>query len=121
MEITSITVPPDFSRRPNSELISNHDGLEKEPAPPKLDRSESTKNVQPDEKQVQAAIAQVNKTLSLYNTRLEFSIHDRTKGIMVKVINETTGELIREVPPERVLDMVAMTWEELGLIVDEKV
>lgn len=121
MEITAIKVTPDFSRRQNYELVSNNLGLQaKEPVQPKRDWSENTDSVQQDE-QVKAAIAQINKTLALHNTRLEFSIHNRTKGIMVKVINETTGELIREVPPERVLDMVAMTWEELGLLVDEKI
>lgn len=68
-----------------------------------------------------AAVEQVNKLLTIHNTHLEFSVHEKTKNIMVKVINEETGEMVREVPPERILNMVAMIWEQIGLLVDEKV
>jgi len=41
---------------------------------------------------------------------------------MVKVI-DTSGdreEIIREIPSEKVLDMVARMWELAGIMVDEK-
>ena len=40
---------------------------------------------------------------------------------MVKVINEETGEIIREIPPEKILDMVAKMWELAGILVDRKI
>lgn len=67
------------------------------------------------------AVEQINKLLTKNDTHLEFSIHEKTKDIIVKVIDEETGELIREVPPERILNMVAIIWEQIGLLVDEKV
>ena len=39
---------------------------------------------------------------------------------MVKVIDKDTDEIIREIPSEKVLDMVAKMWELNGLLVDEK-
>jgi flagellar protein FlaG len=39
---------------------------------------------------------------------------------MVKVIDAETDEIIREIPPEKILDMVAMMWEMVGIIVDER-
>lgn len=39
---------------------------------------------------------------------------------MVKVIDAETEEVIREIPPEKILDLVAMIWEMIGLIVDER-
>lgn len=72
------------------------------------------------EKVVIEAIERANKAISIANRRLEFSIHDRTKEIMVKVINTETDEIIREIPPEKMLDMVACIWEMIGIIVDER-
>ena len=73
------------------------------------------------EEQVLKAIEEANKSFALTQTSFEFSIHDRTKEIMVKVFNKETGEVIREIPPEKILDMVAQIWELAGLLVDEKV
>jgi flagellar protein FlaG len=39
---------------------------------------------------------------------------------MVKVINSDTNEIIREIPPEKTLDLVAKMWEMAGIIVDER-
>lgn len=74
----------------------------------------------PGEKQVIEAIEKANKALRGTQTNLKFSIHEKTKQIMVKVMNSETNEVIRELPPEKVLDMVAKMWEITGLFVDEK-
>jgi len=39
---------------------------------------------------------------------------------MVKVIDINTNEVIREIPPEKILDMVATMLEMAGIIVDER-
>lgn len=52
---------------------------------------------------------------------LEVSVHETTHAIMIKVLNEDTGELIREVPPEKTLDIAAKMMELAGLLVDKKV
>lgn len=52
---------------------------------------------------------------------LEVSVHEETHAIMIKVKNKDTGEIIREAPPEKVLDAVAKLMEVSGLIVDKKV
>jgi len=67
------------------------------------------------------SIESANKELIVYNRKFEFSIHEKTKHIMVKVIDVATDEVIREIPPEKILDLVASLWEISGLIVDERV
>jgi len=54
-------------------------------------------------------------------TTLEVSVHEKTKEVMIKVRDKETGELIREVPPEKILDMVSKFMEMNGIIIDEKV
>ncbi len=67
------------------------------------------------------AIERANKSLTGVNTNFKFSIHEDTKAIMVKVINSETQEVIREIPPEKILDMVAKMWEIAGIFVDRHI
>lgn len=70
--------------------------------------------------ELEQAVAEINQKLALHNTHLVFSVHDKTHAVMVKVVDADTGETVREIPPKRVLDIRAMTLEELGLLVDEQ-
>jgi len=72
------------------------------------------------EKTVINAIEKANKAIVFTNRQLEFSIHEKTKEIMVKVIDAETKEVIREIPPEKILDMVAKMMEMAGILVDER-
>lgn len=72
------------------------------------------------EREVIKAIESANKHIRTYDRRLEFSIHEQTKQIMVKVINTEDDSVIREIPSEKVLDMVGHMWEVAGILVDEK-
>lgn len=72
------------------------------------------------EKVVIEAIERANRAILGGNRKFEFSIHEKTKQIMIKVINSDTNEIVREIPPEKILDMVATMWEMAGLIVDER-
>lgn len=78
-------------------------------------------NVSVAEEQLIKTIERAVKSLQGPQTTLEISIHEKTHDIMVKVLNKDTGELIREVPPEKTLDLVAKMMEIAGILVDEKV
>lgn len=73
------------------------------------------------EEQVVKVLEKALKALEGPKTTLEVSMHKETKTIMVKVLNKETGELIREVPPEKTLDFVANMMEIAGIIIDERV
>jgi len=73
------------------------------------------------EKELINAIESANEEIIVYGKRFEFSIHEETKHIVVKVIDVATEEVIREIPPEKILDLIASLWEISGLIVDERV
>lgn len=83
------------------------------------DESEK-KKIPISEKTVFNAIEGANKAILGTYRRFEFSIHEKTREIMVKVIDTQTDEVVREIPPEKVLDMVATMWEMAGIIVDER-
>lgn len=73
------------------------------------------------EEQVVKALDRALKALEGPSTTLEVSMHKETKTIMVKILNKETGELIREIPPEKTLDLVANMMQIAGIIVDERV
>lgn len=73
-----------------------------------------------DEKQWIEVIEKANKAIEGATCSFEYSIHEQTKEIMVKVIDIETKDVIREFPPEKILDMVAKMWEVAGIIVDER-
>ena len=54
------------------------------------------------------------------NFTSEFGIHEKTNRITVKIVDKDTKEVIKELPPEKMLDMIAKVWEYAGLFVDEK-
>lgn len=53
-------------------------------------------------------------------THLQFEIHDKTGDIIVRVIDDNTQEVIREVPPEEIIDMILKFQEIDGVFIDEK-
>jgi len=66
------------------------------------------------------ATERLNRAAKALASELRFVIHAATHQIMVRVI-DGDGNVIREIPPERVLDAYARMMETLGLLVDEKV
>jgi flagellar protein FlaG len=77
---------------------------------------------QPTDEEVKAAINQANKRSKAVfgHANAEFSYHEATKRISVKIVDQDTNEVIREIPPEETLDMISKMWELAGIIVDEK-
>jgi flagellar protein FlaG len=73
------------------------------------------------EKAVLEAIEKANRAVeSFAYTSFEYSVHKKTGAIMVKVVDRETKQLLREVPPEKLLDMLANLIELSGVIVDER-
>ncbi|MBE5951501.1 MAG: flagellar protein FlaG [Lachnospiraceae bacterium] len=66
------------------------------------------------------AIDKVNAKIVPSKTRCEFSYHEDTKRVSIKVIDQNTEEVIREIPPEETLDMLSKMWELAGILVDER-
>lgn len=69
--------------------------------------------------QIKKAVEQLNKKM-LANSEAVFGIHEGTNRVTIKIVDKSTKEVIREVPPEKTLDMIAKIWEIAGIMVDEK-
>ena len=54
------------------------------------------------------------------DSHFEFQVHEKTGTVMSKLVNTETGETIREIPSEKILDMIAGLWEIAGVIIDDR-
>lgn len=79
------------------------------------------KEVTMDNERLMKAIDRAVKELQGPSTSIEMSFHDKTNELMIKVLNKDTGEVIREIPPEKWLDVVAKMREIAGILFDERV
>lgn len=83
-------------------------------------KSKDDSKVKCTKTELKSAVGIANKVLFKNNTHLKFEIHEKTKEVMVRIVQDETGEVIKEIPPEKMLDLVAKLWEIAGIIVDEK-
>ncbi|MBO9542444.1 flagellar protein FlaG [bacterium] len=66
------------------------------------------------------AVGQVEQLMATVNESLRFKVHEDTNRTIITVVNQDTGEVLREIPSEKFLDLVAMFQKQLsGLLVDE--
>lgn len=55
-----------------------------------------------------------------HNTVAEFGYNEPTNRITIKIKDKDTDEVIKEIPSEKALEMLAKAWELAGILVDEK-
>lgn len=82
--------------------------------------SEGGNSKEPTEKEVKSKIDQANKELKHAKTGLDFKYHEATKRVSITVYDKDTKEVIREIPPEKSLDMLEKMWELAGMVVDDR-
>ena len=68
--------------------------------------------------QLKQALEKITKNMG--NSEAVYGIHDGTNRVTIKLVDKKTKEVIKELPPEKTLDMIARVWEMAGILVDEK-
>lgn len=76
------------------------------------------KEHQPSEATINDAVSSANRRME--RTRCEYSYHKEINRVSIKVFDADTNEVIREIPPEKSLDMLQKMWEMAGILVDER-
>ncbi len=80
--------------------------------------SDAAANQQANNEKIKKAVEQLNKNMS--HSEAVFGFHDETNRVTIKIVDKDTKEVIKELPPEKTLDMIARVWEIAGILVDEK-
>ncbi len=55
----------------------------------------------------------------MQNSEAIYGIHEGTNRVTIKIVDRETKKVIKELPPEKTLDMIAKVWEIAGIMVDE--
>ncbi len=74
--------------------------------------------MQASREQIKEAVDKMNKRME--NSEAVFGIHEGTNRITIKIVDKDSKKVIKELPPEKTLDMIAKVWEMAGILVDEK-
>lgn len=72
------------------------------------------------ERLLATAVQQTQEIVHAFDKQVTFDIHKDTHSTIIRVVNHSTGEVVREIPAEKFLDMLASFQKQLtGLFVDE--
>jgi len=64
--------------------------------------------------------ADMNQFVESMDTNIRFKYHDKTKELMVQVVDQTNNKVLREFPSHEFLDTIAAIRNVVGMLVDKK-
>ncbi len=83
-------------------------------------------NIAPEEQEIskeklQQAVEIVNEFLQINHSSSKFVLHDGLDRYFVQVVDAQTEQVVKEIPPRKLLDAFYEMQKLLGMIVDEKI
>jgi flagellar protein FlaG len=75
----------------------------------------------PDFSDIANLVADAQRNLNvMHDIALKFSVHKASGKMMVTVVDESTGKVVREIPSHEILELAAKMDEMVGMIFDQK-
>lgn len=118
---TQLNAPAEGKASPSIDPVSYVDNTTRVIDKPDNDNQSYMQNnddYQQNNEQIIKAVSQLNKRIG--NSEAVYGIHEGTNRVTIKIVDKSTKEIIKELPPEKTLDMIARVWEMAGILVDEK-
>jgi flagellar protein FlaG len=80
-------------------------------------------NIEPkvEKTELERTINALNDFLIPEQRNIKFEFHEKLERYYVTVVNSDTKEIIREIPPRKLLDMYAEIADFMGFLIDKKV
>ena len=66
-------------------------------------------------------VENLNEFVRTFDKGFEFQVHEESQDYYVQVVDLVEDEIIREIPPEQIMDIMARIDSMIGVIVDERV
>lgn len=82
-------------------------------------QGKNDENREATKEQMKKAVEKINGA-QMENSEAVFGFHEETNRVTIKIVDKDTKEVIKELPPEKTLDMIAKVWELAGLFVNEQ-
>jgi len=70
--------------------------------------------------EIHKSVDKLNKFMEDEDIHAEYEVHDKLNQIMIKIVDNKTKDVVLEIPPKKILDMVAKMCEMVGILVDKK-
>jgi flagellar protein FlaG len=87
--------------------------------------TDSTEDEKVDElfnkEQVQAIVARLQESLKHVEPRIELSLEKDINRVIFRVVDKESGDLIRQIPPEKVVELDRFLSGHSGLLVEENI
>lgn len=112
------TLKNNSDRLQNNEVINANNEVNKIAQNPTDNVKDETAKY--TEKDVKDAVEILDKVLEKNKSHVELKRHEVFNDLMIKIVDDNSGEVISEVPPKKILDMVAKMCELVGVLVDKK-
>ncbi len=80
----------------------------------------STFQASAERSRVKQAATKINEVLSLANPHLKIRVDNETEQVVVKVVEPESGEVIRQIPPEELLELEKYLSSPKGLLLQEQ-
>lgn len=100
----------------------------------KLERSQETPLKVVDRKQeipsareeipreeVEQAVEKLNRLMGIIDKRVELRVDEKSKRVVVKIIDKQNDEVLDEIPSQRALDILNSFSDMIGLMFDKRV
>ena len=78
-------------------------------------------NKKDEKEKLKEIVESINKSLIPTRTSIQFQLHDKTDTYYVQVVDAMSGEVVREIPPEKMLDLRYAIQKYFGLSIDQKI
>ena len=82
-------------------------------------QAQAGKKEEPKEEDMQEMMKELNELMSRINCNLEFSYHKEVNVMSVKMIDKATHEVIKELPPEEMIDNMIQAKDWIGAFLDK--
>ena len=85
-------------------------------------RKETKENVAEEMslERIKEAVDKLNEHMLGKNAHFDIRIHEKTKRVLIRLVDSENHHIIKEIPPEEALDRLANIWELAGLLIDKK-
>lgn len=83
--------------------------------------NQSKPPVEINKKDLEKEVNHLNQVFEMHYTNLKYKVHEETDRYFVQVIDQSSRDVIREIPAEKFLDMVSKMMDFMGLMVDERI
>lgn len=90
------------------------------PSSPSISQTEGEVSRDKENYTAPELMEKLNKKLSETGSHIQVKLHEKTNTILVSVVSNDTNEVIREIPPEKMVDMMYNMCLQAGVFLDEK-